>query len=181
MSGGTLTGTLSITGNGNTYVKNGLIVSKDGSLSPITVNGGVSGNLEASIIYQHPDDSTQKWAVGMGCNGLGSDYFCFYNYPIGGEVFYIRNDGSAKVSKSFYVGNNVTIWNDNEGGNIQLTGNEGTKWSIDALNGTFRFILNESSVPFTFYGDGSISTNNGNVITSSNLSLSGTTLTITTN
>lgn len=160
LSGGTVTG--------------GIIV-QNGTQTPLYVKGLT--NNEASINYQHPDIGYQ-WVVGMGCGGLGGNHFSFYNTGVG-IIAHLNYNGTFRTNFALEAGGNARLWTDGEGGNLSLIGNEGTKWSIDALGGNLRLIVNESSVPITFYTDGTISTVQGDIMTKGAFSLSGNTLAIT--
>ena len=129
-----------------TSLTNGLTVS-NGTLTPLTIKGGVSGNLESSISYTHPEvSSSNNWVVGMGTGGAGYGYFGFWNNAYG-NVMRLSNNGSAYVSNSIYFGSQVSsndgkvrLFSDSEGGNIRIYSPDsiGNYWEIDSYDGNLR-------------------------------------------
>lgn len=58
-----------------------------------------------------------------------------------GSAFLARNDGYGKFSTRLDIGSKLSLWQDGEGGNIQIaSGNDHTNaWQIDSYNGNLRF------------------------------------------
>lgn len=157
-SGGTMDGTLTAFNN---------------SITPLFVKG----TAEASIHYGS-DDGNHNWVVGKGIGGSVNN-FGFWNDTLSHIVALISSDALWHRGR-INIGDHISLWCDNEGGNISILGNDGTRWSFDGLGGQFRFITNERDVPFAFHQDGTITTHKGNVVTTGNFSYSNGTLTITT-
>ena len=174
-----------------TSLTKGLTVS-NGSLTPLTIKGGVSGNLESSISYTHPEvSSSNNWVVGMGTGGTGYGYFGFWNNAYG-NVMRLSNNGSAYVSNAIYFGGQVSsndgkvrLFSDSEGGNISLVSPNNIEYQIDTINGEFRMYRRptdgSSYVNFLSVRDssGHIYNADSKVICARNFTLSGNTLYIT--
>lgn len=172
-----------------TNLTNGLTVF-NGTLTPLTIKGGVSGNLESSISYTHPEvSSSNNWVVGMGTGGTGYGYFGFWNNAYG-NVMRLSNNGSAYVSNSIYFGWQVSsndgkarLFSDSEGGNISLVSPNNIEYQIDTVNDLFRiYRWNGSSAVYvlsTTDASGHIYNAGSKVICARNFTLSGNTLYIT--
>lgn len=175
-----------------TSLTNGLTVKKSNNLTPLTIIGGISGNLESSISYTHPEvSSSNNWIVGMGTGGTGYGYFGFWNNAYG-NVMRLSNNGSAYVSNSIYFGSQVSsnngkvrLFSDSEGGNISLVSPNNIEYQIDTINGEFRMYRRptdgSSYVNFLSVRDssGHIYNADSKVICARNFTLSGNTLYIT--
>lgn len=165
----------------------------NGNLTPLTIKGGVSGNLESSISYTHPEvSSSNNWVVGMGTGGTGYGYFGFWNNAYG-NVMRLSNNGSAYVSNAIYFGwqvasnnNKVRMFTDSEGGNISLVSPNNIEYQIDTVNDIFRIYRRPIdgssyvSVLETQNSSGHIYNAGSKVICARNFALSGNTLYITT-
>ena len=174
-----------------TNLTKGLTVS-NGSLTPLTIKGGVSGNLESSISYTHPEvSSSNNWVVGMGTGGTGYGYFGFWNNAYG-NVMRLSNNGSAYVSNAIYFGGQVSsndgkvrLFSDSEGGNISLISPNNIEYQIDTISDEFRMYRRptdgSSYVNFLSVRDssGHIYNAGSKVICARNFTLSGNTLYIT--
>lgn len=172
-----------------TSLTKGLTVS-NGSLTPLTIKGGTSGNFEASIKYSHPEvDSSNNWIVGMGTGATGYGYFGFWNNAYG-NVMRLSNNGSAYVSNAVYFGwqvasnnNKVRMFTDSEGGNISLVSPNNIEYQMDTCGDLFRiYRWNGSSAVYvlsTTDASGHIYNAGSKVICARNFTLSGNTLYIT--
>lgn len=176
-----------------TNLTNGLTIKKSNSQIPLTLIGGISGNLESSISYTHPEvSSSNNWTVGMGTGGTGYGYFGFWNNAYG-NVMRLSNNGSAYVSNAVYFGwqvasnnNKVRMFTDSEGGNISLVSPNNIEYQIDTVNDIFRIYRRPTdgssyvSVLETQNSSGHIYNAGSKVICARNFTLSGNTLYITT-
>ena len=64
-----------------------------------------------------------------------------------GSAFLARNDGYGKFSTHLDIGSKLSLWQDSEGGNIQIvSGTDHTNaWQIDSYNGNLRFFTYRES------------------------------------
>ena len=64
-----------------------------------------------------------------------------------GSAFLARSDGYGKFSTHLDIGSKLSLWQDGEGGNIQImSGNNHTNaWQIDSYNGNLRFFTYRES------------------------------------
>ena len=174
-----------------TNLTNGLTIKKSNTQNPLTLIGGISGNLESSISYTHPEiSSSNNWTVGMGTGGTGYSYFGFWNNAYG-NVMRLSNNGNAYVGNSIYFGWQVSsndgkarLFSDSEGGNISLVSPNNIEYQIDTVNDIFRiYRWNGSSAVYvlsTTDASGHIYNAGSKVICARNFTLSGNTLYITT-
>ena len=152
---------------------NGILTAYADNITPLFVKG----TAEASINY-NSDDGNHNWVVGKGIGGSINN-FGFWNNTLGHIAALISSDALWHRGR-INVGDHVSLWCDTEGGNIEIRGNNGTLWQLDALNGAMRFVNNGTTVPVVFLQDGTINTDKGVVVTTGNFSYSNGTLTITT-
>ena len=117
------------------------------------------------------DDESQNWCVGKGVGGV-PDTFGWWNLTFNRLVGNISDFHFWHQSR-IDIGDHIFLWCDEEGGNIEIKGNDGTYWQLDTLGGQMRFVLNGTSVPIAFKQDGSIDTYKGTIITTNMVTVSG--------
>lgn len=105
-------------------------------------------------IYYYPSNSNYMWALGTGCNGLGSDSFTLYSQNAQRNIFTTTASNAHFYGYSFTVSNPtavtrvtqipangyVSIFADNEGGNIEIRSTDDYKrfYQFDAEGGSLR-------------------------------------------
>lgn len=105
-------------------------------------------------IYYYPSDSNYMWALGTGCNSLGSDSFTLYSQNAQRNIFTTTASNAHFYGYSFTVSNPtavtrvtqipangyVSIFADNEGGNIEIRSTDDYKrfYQFDAESGSLR-------------------------------------------
>lgn len=105
-------------------------------------------------IYYYPSNSNYMWALGTGCNGLGSDSFTLYSQNAQRNIFTTTVSNAHFYGYSFTVSNPtavtrvtqipangyVSIFADNEGGNIEIRSTDDYKrfYQFDAEGGSLR-------------------------------------------
>lgn len=115
-------------------------------------NGNALVNIRNGVLY-----------VDGVINGVSSDKIVLYKNTV------ITNGASIFVEGHISsVNGKISMWEDNEGGNLQITSNNGVSYQMDAVNGNFRMYWFKSDgnvCGFTVYRDtGNISFANGDSI-----------------
>ncbi len=134
--------------NGSSYLSGTLSLA---STTPIVFYGNGTGTYNQSAIYVNSTSFTIE--TPRATDSGSATILPFLVKTRGGEDAPLR---AGKIN----AGDKVELWTDSEGGNIRLTSPNGSLWSIDALGNTsMRFIWAETSIPFSFSNDGTISGN----------------------
>lgn len=140
-------------------------------------------------IYYYPSNSNYMWALGTGCNGLGSDSFTLYSHNARRNIFTTTASNANFYGYSFTVSNpsavlkdtttpangHVAIFADGEGGNLEIVSNDLYKiaYQLDAVDGSLRLFSHPTTgtteeingirfIGFTFdgYAGGNTTINN---------------------
>ena len=134
--------------NGSSYLSGTLSLA---STTSIVFYGNGTGTYNQSAIYVNSTSFTIE--TPRATDSGSATILPFLVKTRGGQDAPLR---AGKIN----AGDKVELWTDSEGGNIRLTSPNGSLWSIDALGNTsMRFIWAETSIPFSFSNDGTITGN----------------------
>lgn len=103
-------------------------------------------------IYMYKADGSTRNAMMMSSGnalliGKGGRDNADVDTYIDGNNVTIRTNGSyVKTSHGLTAGTKISIWSDNEGGNLQLDSPNGIAWQMDAYNNNFRLYSNDGTV-----------------------------------
>ena len=114
-------------------------------------------------IYFYPskiNNVEQMWAIGTGCGGQPSNTFALWCSAARRNLFTINENHCSVAVPSVAIGNNISLWNDNEGANIEMRSTDDYKmaYQADTIGGNLRLYAHaitssgEDARCFTFSG-----------------------------